>query len=271
MIRFTNLVSDAFRDAYSDRLRRSISRQRTMRLAEELHMAKSIQERLLPKKIPTIPGFQVAGRVIPASEVGGDYWSVKYYEDDGRVTMKLADISGHGIAAATLVAAVKFISGGYYRGAASAHEVIERTNRVLVIETPVEILVTMVYAWLYPNTREIEVVNAGHTPAFICRENTCEDIPVTGPVLGVASTEYGEVKYQLGTGDVFFLGSDGITEAGIGEPFGERRLKEVVLENRDRTADEIADAVIEAVMTYAGQPHDDVSLVVLKAIDAPAD
>ncbi len=269
MIHFANLVSDAFADASSDRLRRTISRQRTLRLAEELHMAKAIQEKLLPKSIPHIPGFQVAGRVIPAFEVGGDYWSVKYYPDDNRVTMKLADISGHGIAAATLVAAVKFISGGYYRAASTAHEVIERTNRVLVMETPVEILVTMVYAWLYPDTREIEVVNSGHTPVFICRENTCEDIPVTGPVLGVAITEYGEHKYQLNTGDIFFVGSDGITEAGAGEAFGEARLKEVVVANKDKTADEIADAVIEAVTSYAGQPHDDVSLVVLKAVDAP--
>jgi sigma-B regulation protein RsbU (phosphoserine phosphatase) len=267
IIRFANLVSDAFREAYTDRLRRLISRQRASRLSEELTLAKRIQERLLPKRIPHIPGFQIAGRVIPAREIGGDYWSVKYYREDGVVTMKLADVTGHGIAAATLVAAVKFISGGYYRGAKSAHEVMERTNRILVAETPVEILVTMVYGWLYPDTREVDIVNAGHEPVFLCNEGLCIDIMPTGPVLGVHEAEYGEQRLRMESGDVLFFCSDGITEAGVGEPFGTARVKEVVMANRRNTADEIAEKVIKAASEYAGQPHDDMSLVVVKAVE----
>ncbi|MEN6519968.1 MAG: SpoIIE family protein phosphatase [Armatimonadota bacterium] len=266
MIHFSNLVSDAFREAYTYRLRRLISKQKTSRISEELILAKRIQERLLPKDIPKVPGFQIAGRVIPALEVGGDYWSVKYYEEDGVVTMKLADITGHGIAAATLVAAVKFISGGYYRGAKSAHEVMERTNRILVLETPVEILVTMVYCWLYPDTKEIDIVNAGHEPVFVCNDGLCIDILPTGPVLGVEQADYSEKRLKLEPGDILFFCSDGITEAGIGEPFGTARVKELVSQNKDRTAEEIADAVIKAVTDYVGQSHDDMSLVVLKAV-----
>lgn len=269
LIHFANLLSDAYWVAYSDRLRRTISHQRTSRLSEELHMAKRIQERLLPKHVPEIPGFQIAGRVIPATEVGGDYWSVKRYEDDGIVTLKLADISGHGIAAATLVAAVKFITGGYYRAAASAHEVVERTNKTLVRETPVEILVTMVYTRLHPDSRQLDIVNAGHEPVFICSGDKCTDIRPTGPVLGVTETEYTEQQFHLNTGDIFFVCSDGIMEAGTGEPFGPARIKEIVINNRERTAEEIADAVINAVTEYAGQPHDDMSLVVLKTLDEP--
>lgn len=267
MIRISNLISDAFRDAYADRLRRTISRQRTARVSEELQLAKRIQERLLPKSIPYIPGFQLAGKVIPARDVGGDYWSAKYYPEDGVTTMKLADISGHGIAAATLVAAVKFISGGYYRGAKSASEVISRTNKVLVRETPVEILVTMVYAWLYPEKRELDIVNAGHEPVFLCKENLCIDIPPTGPVLGVTEADYGEIKLKMATGDILFFCSDGITEAGSREQFGTGRVKDVVLSNRDRSADEIANAVITAATDFGGPPRDDMSIVVLKAID----
>lgn len=266
MLHFANLLSDSYREAYADRLHRTIIRQRASRLSEELQLAKRIQNRLLPRTIPKIPGFQVAGRLIPAAEVGGDYWSCKYYEEDGIVTMKLADITGHGIAAATLVAAVKFISGGYYRGSASAHDVIERTNRTLVAETPVEILVTMVYGWLYPETREVDIVNAGHSPVFVCTQDKCIDLPPTGPVLGVTDTEYGEQRIRLDDGDILFFGSDGLTEAGIAEPFGTARVKELVFQNKHRTADEIADAMIQAVTDYAGQPHDDMSLVVLKTI-----
>ena len=77
-------------------------------------------------------------------------------------------MSGHGIAAATLVAAVKFVSGGFYRSAPSAASVVEYTNHVLVRETPAIILVTMVYGWLKPDTREVTLVNAGHEPVFMC-------------------------------------------------------------------------------------------------------
>ncbi len=271
MIHFANLLSDAFRETFADRLRRMISKHRTSRISEELFLAKRIQERLLPKSIPTIPGFQIAGRLIPAREVGGDYWSAKYYEDDGVVTMKLADISGHGIAAATLVAAVKFISGGYYRGASSAKEVMERTNRILVRETPVEILVTMVYAWLYPESKELRIVNAGHEPVFLCNNEMCSDILPTGQLLGVAETSYTEHRLRMETGDILFFCSDGITEAGVGSHFGIARVKELLIENRMKPASEIADSVINAVLEYAESPHDDMSLVVVKAIDENED
>jgi serine phosphatase RsbU (regulator of sigma subunit) len=266
MVHFSNVISDAYREAYADRLRRLITNQRASRLSEELMLAKRIQERLLPKTIPHIPGFQIAGKVVPAREVGGDYWSAKYYEEDGVVTMKLADITGHGIAAATLVAAVKFISGGYYRGATSAHEVIERTNHILVRETPIEILVTMVYGWLHPDTREVEIVNAGHEPVFLCKEGLCIDIRPTGPILGISDTNYGEHRLKMEPGDILFFCSDGITEAGTSEQFGTARVKTIVLSNRHKSADEIVDAIIQAVIEFAGQPHDDMSLVVVKAV-----
>ena len=264
LILFTNTLSTAYSEAHSDTLKRTIRHRRTESLSNELKLAKQIQQQLLPKVIPRIDGFDFAGRLAPAAEIGGDYWSIKYYENDGRVTLKLADISGHGIAAATLVAAVKFISGGYYRGSKSASEVMWQTNRVLVKETPHDILITMVYGWLYPQTHELDLVNAGHAPAFICHDGVCTDIPPTGPVLGVTdNADYPETRYQLKKGDIVFLGSDGIIEAGVGERFGSERLKQLVSQNRNKSADDIADSVLKAVFDFA-KPHDDVSLLILK-------
>ena len=185
MIRFANVVSSAFCEASTDQLRKSMRHRRAEVLSSELRMAKRIQSHLLPKVIPDIPGFDFAGRLVPAEEIGGDYWSIKQKSDGGIVTLKLADITGHGVAAATLVAAVKFISGGYYTGASSAAEVMAKTNRVLTLETPHDILVSMVYAWLRPATFEISIVNAGHSPVFLCSKLLCTDISPTGPVLGV--------------------------------------------------------------------------------------
>src|SRR5262249_51399724 len=86
-------VTDALWRAHTDTLQQTIQRQRDQSLEQELMLAKRIQQRLLPKSIPHIPGFDIAGRVLPALEVGGDYWSVKEYAEDGIVTFKLADVT----------------------------------------------------------------------------------------------------------------------------------------------------------------------------------
>jgi hypothetical protein len=268
IVGFGNLISSAFCEANSDLLKKTIRHERAERLTDELRLAKRIQLHLLPKAIPDIPGFQFAGRLIPAQEIGGDYWSVKHKKDGNIVTLKLADITGHGLAAATLVAAVKFISGGFYQGSTCAAEVMKKTNRVLTIETPRDIMVTMVYGWLHPETSEIDIVNAGHSPVFLCSGDSCMDIPATGPVLGVIeNADYEELRFRLSPGDILFFGSDGITEAGTVEPFGIDRLKEVVKKHSQYSADKIADSVVDAVMNYAVRPHDDISLLVVKAVE----
>lgn len=268
LLAFFNVLGDAYWQAYADNLKRTIRNQAAENIAKELRLAKYIQQYLLPRKIPQVQGYEFAGRLMPAAEVGGDYWSVKYYEQDGIVTWKLADIAGHGIASATLVAAVKFISGGYYQGAKTASAVMQKTNHVLVKETPSDILVTMVYGWLHPESGDINIVNAGHSPCFIQRGDLCIDIPPTGPVLGLAESRYGERRMHLDVGDVVFTCSDGITEARRGkEIFGEERVKDVVAANRTLRAEELIDAVINAAEEFSGGPSDDMSVVVIRMLE----
>jgi sigma-B regulation protein RsbU (phosphoserine phosphatase) len=258
-------LGDAFWLEHTEALQRTISRQRDEGLERELTLAKSIQQRLLPRKIPTIPGFDIAGRVLAAREVGGDYWSVKEYVDDGIVTFKLADVTGHGIAAATLVAAVKFISGGFYRGAKSASQVMERTNHVLVKETPSEIMIPMIYGWLQPISKEASVVNAGHEPFFVCRaDGRIDDIPPTGLVLGLMETRYAERRIVFGPGDLLFACSDGITAAASGQSLGVPRVKELVCAHRELPAAVIVQRVLDEALHFYGTPKDDMSLITLK-------
>lgn len=260
------VIGDAIWECYAERLRSSLRQEKRQRLVEQLRVAKRIQQHLLPKSIPQIPGFDFAGRLVPAEEVGGDYWSIKSYPQDGVVTMKLADITGHGIAAASLVAAVKFISGGFYRGAASPEEVMTRTNHVLVKETPSDILVTMIYGWLYPESRRIRLVNAGHFPVFIAGLDGFRDVRPTGPLMGLEESVYSETEERLAPGEILVFTSDGIVEAGADRPFGAERLKQVVWENREASAKEIADAVIDALFSYDVMVNDDLSIVVTKSV-----
>jgi hypothetical protein len=262
--RLLSRVSDAIWTAHTDALKDTIQQQRRDRLHQELMVAKRIQERLLPKSIPDIPGFDIAGRVLPAAEVGGDYWSCKSYPEDDIVTLKLADVTGHGVAAATLVAAVKFISGGYYRGSKTAAQVMERTNTVLVRETPHEILVTMVYGWLYPHSGEMSVVNAGHAPVLHYHNGRFRSIAPTGAALGLMETKYREARIAMEPGDVFFTCSDGVTEPSAELALGEDWVREQIVAGADLSAAELVDCVLAEALRYYGTPQDDMSVLVVK-------
>jgi sigma-B regulation protein RsbU (phosphoserine phosphatase) len=263
-LRIIARVTDAVWSAHSDVLEATIHRQREERIMQELTLAKRIQERLLPRSVPVVPGFDIAGKVLTAAEIGGDYWSCKSYPEDDIVTFKLADVTGHGIAAATLVAAVKFISGGYYRGAKTAAQVMERTNTVLVRETPHEILVTMVYGWLYPHSREMSLVNAGHSPVLHYRNGKTRVVPPTGMALGLMETRYRELRVAMDPGDIFFTCSDGVTEPSAEMSLGEAWVQQRLEELHDRSAAEMVDVILEDALRAYGAPLDDMSILAIK-------
>lgn len=264
LLRIIARITDAVWSAHSDVLEATIHRQREERIMQELTVAKRIQERLLPRSVPVVSGFDIAGRVLTAAEIGGDYWSCKSYAEDDIVTFKLADVTGHGIAAATLVAAVKFISGGYYRGAKTAAQVMERTNTVLVRETPHEILVTMVYGWLYPHSREMSIVNAGHSPVLHYRNGKTRVLPPTGVALGLMEARYREIRVTMDPGDIFFTCSDGVTEPSAEMSLGETWVQQRLEELHDRTAAELVDVILEDALRAYGAPIDDMSVLAIK-------
>jgi serine phosphatase RsbU (regulator of sigma subunit) len=257
-------ITDAAWRAHAEALERRLQQEQHRHFQHELMLAKRIQDRLLPKTIPQIPGFDIAGKVLQAAEVGGDYWSCKSYPEDDIVTLKLADVTGHGVAAATLVAGVKFISGGYYRGAKTAAQVMERTNHVLVQETPHEILVTMVYAWLYPRSREMSVVNAGHTPVLLYHQGAFRRIEPTGLALGMIETKYSEIRLALEPGDIFFTCSDGITEPSADVRLGEEWVREQVVTGAHLPAGELVERILREALNVYGTPQDDMSVLVVK-------
>ena len=122
----------------------------------------------------------------------------------------------------------------------------------------------MVYAWLNPSTFELSIVNAGLEPVLLNRDGKCESIVPTGPVMGFdENAQYKETKIQLKKDDIIFFGSDGITEAGIGDLFGMERLSKLVTKHSHRNAKQIADEVIKAVSKYSANQTDDISLLVL--------
>src|SRR6476646_4999641 len=107
---------------------------------------------------------------------------------------------------------------------------MECTKKVLVKETTSAIIVPMVYGWLYPLSKEISLVNAGHHPVFVLRaDGAVEDIMPTGLVLGLMETRYAELRIHLEPGDLLFSCSDGVAEPGAPRQLGIPAVKEMVL------------------------------------------
>jgi sigma-B regulation protein RsbU (phosphoserine phosphatase) len=194
----------------------------------EIQEARTIQQALLPKASPFIPGFAISGLSVPAGAMGGDWYDFIALED-GKLGVVLADVSGKGTAAALLMSATR----GMLRSLAEAHcspaEVLTKLNRLMAQDFPSGRFVTMVYAVLDPSKRTLTFACAGHLPPLLVSDHSAEFLQTQfGMPLGLGFGEFSESTIALPAGSRFVIYSDGITEASRGEDeeFGAQRLRQ---------------------------------------------
>lgn len=235
-------------------------REKTDREADE---ARQIQQSLLPRSSPFIPGFVVTGVSVPAGAVGGDWYDFIAL-DDGRWGLVLADVSGKGTAAALLMSATR----GMVRSLAdrwSPANVLAKLNRLLVDDFPTGRFVTMIYAVLDPATRSLTFASAGHLPPLLIAGADAHYLESDkGLPLGLAYGDYSQRQIQLAPGSRLLFYSDGLTEATDpqGEEFGGDRL---------RAAAQAADACPENLIATARHHadgkglDDDATAILIKA------
>jgi len=194
----------------------------------EAQEARAMQQALLPKSSPYIPGFVVSGRSEPARAVGGDWYDFIPFPD-GRWGLVLADVSGKGTAAALLMAATRGIFRSLAEACCTPGEVLTRLNHLLVDDFPAGKFVTMVYGVLDPVTHTVVFANAGHLlPLFIDEHGEHFLDTERGLPLGLSCGDYSETQVTLSKGSRLVFYSDGITEAvnGAEEEYGLCRLAE---------------------------------------------
>lgn len=238
-------------------------------MQQELKMAHDIQNKLLPTRPPSIPGFRIAGRSLAARNVGGDYYD--YYPAGDRYAICLGDVSGKGMPAALLMACTQATVRGQTLVELSAARCIERSNKLLYQITDSDKFVTLFFALLDPDGRRLHYTNAGHNPPILLSDKQAQPLDVGGPVLSIlASIPYQEAKLDLHSGDLLVIYSDGFSEAMNRrfEEFGEKRLLEVVTAARDLglSPEELIERSFEAVRQHSdGAPQtDDMTMVALK-------
>jgi sigma-B regulation protein RsbU (phosphoserine phosphatase) len=223
-------------------------RQARERMSREADEARVIQQALLPKSSPFIPGFQVSGLSIPAGEVGGDWYDFIDLED-GRWGLVLADVAGKGTAAALLMSGTR----GMLRSLAGTHcspaEVLTKLNRMLGADFPSGRFVTMVYGVLDPEARTLTYASAGHLPPLLADDQGIRSLDTErGVPLGLGLGEFSETRVSLDPGARLVFYSDGITEAadGDGEEYGVARLK-----NYLSRPESCAEKLVEDVRLFA--------------------
>jgi sigma-B regulation protein RsbU (phosphoserine phosphatase) len=201
-------------------------REKMTREAEE---ARTIQQALLPRTSPLIPGFVVSGLSLPAGAIGGDWYDFIPLPE-GRWGLVLADVSGKGTAAALLMSATRGMLRSLATIGSGPGEVLTRLNNMLLEDFPDGRFVTMVYAELDPQKRTLRLANAGHLAPLLIdlaepsgyRWIQSEQ----GLPLGIATSKFSETEIKLNPNSRVAFYSDGITEAELdsGEEYGPERL-----------------------------------------------
>jgi sigma-B regulation protein RsbU (phosphoserine phosphatase) len=182
-------------------------------MSREAQEARLMQQALLPKSSPYIPGFVISGLSIPAGAVGGDWYDFIPFPD-GRWGLVLADVSGKGTAAALLMSATRGMLRSLAEACSTPGEVLTRLNGLLVEDFPVGRFVTLVYAVLDPATHSLTFANAGHLhPLFIDDAGIKFVDTERGLPLGLSCGDYSETTVSLSPGSRLVFYSDGITEA----------------------------------------------------------
>jgi sigma-B regulation protein RsbU (phosphoserine phosphatase) len=238
-------------------------------VSQEMEIARQVQRKLFPQRLPRLKTLEYAGGCNQARAVGGDYYDFVEL-GAGRVGFVLADVAGKGMSAALLMANLQAsIRSQYSVASENLPQILQSVNR-LFYENSEPNRYTTLFAGSYDDAaRRLRYVNCGHNPPLVLRQDgSVERLSATATVLGLfeqwqCSTN--EVQFQ--PGDLLVLYSDGVTEAynDREEEFGEARLIQVLEAGRNLEISALLTKLLEEVNQFsAGKQSDDVTAIVAR-------
>lgn len=242
-------------------------------LKREVEIARQVQENLLPQIVIPVQNIEYAGTCRPARYVGGDYFDF-IRGRNGTLGLALGDISGKGVSAALLMAALQ----ATLRVQADTHgahvgEIVEGINRRMCTATSETRFATLFLGFFDSARREMNYVNAGHNPPMVFRSRggglDVMRLASSGTILGVfPDAAFEQQCFAFVPGDLLVVYSDGVTEAvnEANEFFDDERLQEVVRHHAGLPAQAIVDRVLAEVFEFAGgrPQNDDITIIVAK-------
>ena len=240
----------------------------------ELEIARQIQTSLLPKDPLQLPGIAVAGLCVPAAQVGGDYFD--FIHDGDYVDIVIADVSGHSVGAALIMAEMRSTLKAELRRTQldrdGTAQLLAALNEVLFADlNGADLFISMFYLRYNHRTRHLRYASAGHNPPLLLRAaaSSCEALDAEGLILGVKpKVDFQEQDMTLEPGDVLLLYTDGITESQnrARDFFGESRLCEALIDQREQPPDKVLEQILMRVREFRGTGlfRDDLSLVAIR-------
>jgi phosphoserine phosphatase RsbU/P len=239
------------------------------RAAYDVAIAKEVQSRLLPQRLPPLKTLSYAGICIPARGVGGDYYDYLDF-GSGRLGLVVGDVAGKGIAAALLMANLQANLRSQYAVALDDLErLLKSVNRLFHETTSDTSYATLFFAEYRDDTGRLRYANCGHLPPLLHhRDGTIDRLDSTCTVIGIFDDwKFAMEDVHLEPGDSLILYTDGVTEAESdeGEEFGEERLAALLRKHAGLPAPALLQAIVDAVQKFSGrEQEDDITLVVAR-------
>jgi phosphoserine phosphatase RsbU/P len=238
------------------------------RVAQDLELARDVQRAFLPSKHPDALGYDFYHYYLPAEQIGGDYYDYIPLSD-GRVAIIVADVVGHGVAAAMLMAKLSADARFLLASQPTAALAITKLNQQ-ISRLGVEKFVTLLCLILDPPTGKVEIVNAGHMAPLWLRANGKVEEPgdeIAGVPIGIIEDfEYELASIHIASGDRLVLYTDGINEApsAAGDMFGIERLQRLVGQCSG-SLQQAGDSIVADVRKFVTgtQQADDMCLVIV--------
>lgn len=245
---------------------------RLLSIEAELETARQIQSSILPASVPEFESLRIAAAYRPMTAVAGDFYQFVRTDDD-HLGILVADVSGHGIPAALISSMIKVAMQSVAAFAHDPAQVIGGLNRILSTELRGQ-LTTAAYLWIDAENHRARYSAAGHPP-LLCWRDTCgelQHIESNGLLFGIGQdSEYPVCSLAVESRDRFLIYTDGLVEPenARGESFGDRRLEQVVRDNRARPASELLQLLLSELHKWqpaSTSQQDDITLIVVDVL-----
>jgi len=253
----------------------SLYEQTKRSLEHERYIALTLQQSLLPEKIPQIAGAEVGTYYAPThagdAMVGGDFYDI-FNLADGRVAIVIGDVSGKGIDAAAITAMVKYAIRSFIYEDPTPSQVLTRANSSVSMQLKAGSFITLCYALYDPETGGLSIANAGHPYPiqYLAKDGETRFIQENNLVFGITPDyKYSQVEKVLESGDVLALYTDGLIEARANnrEFFGIEKAAALINKDHSLTPEGIVSSLVRECSDFAaGNLADDVAIIVLKKV-----
>jgi len=251
----------------------SLYEQTKRSLEHERYIALTLQQSLLPEKIPQVAGAEIGTYYAPTHSgdamVGGDFYDI-FNLADGRVAIVIGDVSGKGIDAAAITAMVKYAIRSFIHEDPTPSHVLTRANSAVSMQLEAGSFITLCYALYDPEMGGLSIANAGHPYPiqYLAKDGQTRLVQESNQVFGLTPDfKYSQVEKLLEAGDILALYTDGLIEARAKnhEFFGIEKAETSISKNHSLTPSEIVSRLVDECSNFAaGNLADDVAIIVLK-------